>query len=74
MNDAARSTGSEKHCHTGITRSVEEITSADLPLRCPLPDECVVDAHPRVYLALDNNGHARCHYCSREFVLKSSRQ
>ncbi len=71
MNDPARSAISEKHCHTGITRPVEKITAADLPLCCPLPDECVVDAHPRVYLALDKQGKARCHYCSREFVLES---
>ncbi len=62
-------TVNEAHCHTGITEPVKTITPADLPLCCPLPDECVVDAHPRVYLALDAQGRARCQYCSREFVL-----
>ncbi len=51
-----------------------EITADDLPLSCPLPNECLWNAHPRVYLQPDAQGFARCPYCSREFILTDERQ
>jgi uncharacterized Zn-finger protein len=47
-----------------------EITSADLPLSCPARDERVWDAHPRVYLPIEDTGSVRCPYCSAEYILK----
>ncbi len=57
------------HCDPAIQTSRVEVTQQDLPVSCPLPEECLVFAHPRVYLAFDQHGRARCPYCSREFVL-----
>ncbi|MDZ7751666.1 MAG: zinc-finger domain-containing protein [Gammaproteobacteria bacterium] len=46
------------------------IKRRDLPLSCPLPDAPVWNQHPKVYLPIENNGHAKCPYCGAEFVLE----
>lgn len=45
------------------------ITPADLPLSCPLPTMRLWDAHPRVYLPIENTGTAVCPYCETHFTL-----
>jgi uncharacterized Zn-finger protein len=45
-----------------------EVTRADLPLSCPLPQYRLWDAHPRVYLPIAALGHARCPYCNAEYI------
>ena len=47
-----------------------EITTRDLPLSCPPRTDRVWDAHPRVYLPIEESGVAVCPYCETEFVLK----
>ncbi len=51
------------------TASRYEITRADLPLSCPLPDMKLWNAHPRVYLPIAATGRAKCPYCGAEFRL-----
>ncbi len=46
-----------------------EVTRADLPVSCPMPNERVWDAHPRVYLAIEETGHVVCPYCEAEYTL-----
>lgn len=48
--------------------SQREVFPDDLPVSCPMPDEGLWNAHPRVYLAFDMRGRARCPYCSTEYV------
>ena len=50
-----------------------EIKADDLPLQCPMPDMLKWNAHPRVYLALNDSGHARCPYCSTEYQLTGAK-
>ena len=57
------STVSKVHTHY-------EVTSDDLPLRCPMPDQLLWNAHPRVFLPLDESGQAICPYCSAKYILK----
>lgn len=38
---------------------------------CPLLDQRLWDAHPRVYLPIEETGFAECPYCDAEFQLKS---
>jgi uncharacterized Zn-finger protein len=52
------------------TKQRYEVTEADLPLSCPLPDLRLWDAHPRVYLPIEVTGRAECPYCSAEYILK----
>ena len=47
-----------------------EVTQADLPLSCPMQDMRVWDAHPRVYLPIEETGEAVCPYCDAEYILK----
>ncbi len=47
-----------------------EVTAADLPLSCPTIDMRVWDAHPRVYLPIEETGHVVCPYCEAEFTLR----
>lgn len=55
-------------------RPVREITRAELPLRCPLPEMSLWDSHPAVYLPIEDSREGRyiCPYCSTEFVLKDA--
>lgn len=46
------------------------ITAAQLPLCCPMPDQILWDAHPRVYLPIeDKGGHITCPYCETKYTL-----
>lgn len=40
-----------------------EVTAADLPLSCPMPDMNLWNAHPKVMIPLGHGGEARCPYC-----------
>jgi uncharacterized Zn-finger protein len=51
------------------TQRLIEISAKDLPLRCPMPDMSKWNSHPRVFLALDDNGEAICPYCSTRYKL-----
>lgn len=46
-----------------------EVSRADLPVSCPLPDMMVWNSHPKVYLPIEATGKAKCPYCSAVFVL-----
>jgi uncharacterized Zn-finger protein len=47
-----------------------EVTYANLPLSCPMPDMIIWNSHPKVYLAIEETGSARCPYCSAEYKLR----
>lgn len=57
------------NAHIACTKRRYEITQKDLPLSCPPRDDRIWDAHPRVYLPIEETGHAICPYCSAEYVL-----
>jgi len=46
-----------------------KVTRSDLPIRCPMPGASLWDSHPRVFLALEKAGRAKCPYCSAEYLL-----
>ena len=47
-----------------------QVTAADLPLSCPMPDMSLWNSHPRVYLAIEETGWAKCAYCGAEYTLQ----
>ncbi len=48
-----------------------EVTRAQLPLSCPLPEMALWNSHPRVYLPIEEDGgESQCPYCGAIFVLK----
>lgn len=50
-------------------QKVYEVSRADLPVSCPLPDMMLWNSHPRVYLPIEATGKVKCPYCSADFVL-----
>ena len=52
------------------TQRQYEVTEADLPLSCPMSDMYLWNSHPRVYLAVESGGWAKCSYCGAEFTLR----
>ena len=48
-----------------------EVEPVDLPLACPMPGMHLWNSHPRVFLAIENTGWAKCPYCSAEYTLKT---
>jgi len=52
------------------TKRHYDITVRDLPLSCPPRDERVWDAHPRVYLPIEEaGGEVVCPYCEATYTL-----
>ena len=47
-----------------------EVTQADLPLHCPMDSMTLWNSHPRVYLAIEETGQAKCPYCGAEYFLQ----
>ena len=45
------------------------IHSADLPLSCPTDEMSLWNAHPKVYLPIEETGREICPYCGSVFVL-----
>ncbi|MGB5487458.1 MAG: zinc-finger domain-containing protein [Lysobacterales bacterium] len=52
------------------TQTRVEVSRADLPFSCPQPNQKIWDAHPRVYLPIEESGEASCPYCGTHYVLK----
>ncbi len=46
-----------------------EVTRADLPLSCPMPDMSLWNSHPKVYLPIEKTGEAKCPYCGADYSL-----
>jgi uncharacterized Zn-finger protein len=47
-----------------------EVSVEQLPLHCPMPDMLLWNAHPRVYLPIEETGEALCPYCGTLYKLK----
>jgi len=54
---------------TASTRREYHVTTADLPLSCPMPDMRLWDSHPRVYLPIAKKGQVICPYCDAKYIL-----
>jgi uncharacterized Zn-finger protein len=47
-----------------------EVSRSDLPLSCPMPGMYLWNSHPKVFLAIEAVGEAKCPYCGAEYQLK----
>ncbi|MEM1244564.1 MAG: zinc-finger domain-containing protein [Pseudomonadota bacterium] len=56
------------------TKKVYQVTKADLPLCCPMPNMRLWDSHPRIYLPIHETGREICPYCGSEYVLKDFKE
>ena len=46
-----------------------DVTRADLPLSCPMPEMQLWDSHPKVYIPVEETGEGMCPYCSATYKL-----
>ena len=53
------------------TQTRVEVSSADLPLSCPQTNQKLWNAHPRVFLPIEESGEASCPYCGTHYALKN---
>ena len=51
------------------TQQKVELSRSELPLCCPTPGQKLWNAHPRVYLPIEESGQAKCPYCGTEYTL-----
>lgn len=54
---------------TPNAQSRYEVTRADLPLHCPMPNTSLWNSHPRVFLPIETTGQSKCPYCGADYVL-----
>lgn len=54
----------------GCTEQMVVLSEKELPLSCPTSNERVWDAHPRVYLPIEQLGEVVCPYCGVKYMLK----
>jgi uncharacterized Zn-finger protein len=59
----------EPNNERACTKECYEVSKTDLPLSCPMPDQRLWDAHPRVYLPIEKTGEAVCPYCDAKYIL-----
>ena len=45
------------------------INRDQLPLSCPMDNQKIWNAHPKVYLPIAQTGKATCPYCGTEYIL-----
>ena len=48
------------------------VSEADLPLCCPMPEDELWNAHPRVYLPIEKTGLEVCPYCGQRYQLEKA--
>lgn len=46
------------------------VRRSDLPLSCPTDEMELWNAHPKVYLPIEETGSETCPYCGTHFVLQ----
>lgn len=49
---------------------VYEVSKKNLPLSCPTDEMELWNAHPKVYLPIEDTGEETCPYCGARFILK----
>ena len=52
------------------TQKQYTVMKADLPLSCPTQAMILWNAHPCVYLPIEETGQAICPYCGSHFILQ----
>lgn len=61
---------SDKKLEPSCNNKSYVITKQQLPLSCPTDDMVLWNAHPKVYLPIEETGSEVCPYCGSHFILK----
>jgi len=62
-------TAEQQDLETPNDTMVHEVSRDILPIHCPMPGSSLWNSHPRVYIPVEEKGHARCPYCGTEYIL-----
>ena len=65
----AKSADSTKQLIQPNAENHYKIWSKDVPLSCPMPGMYLWNSHPKVYLPIEDSGHAKCPYCGAIYTL-----
>jgi uncharacterized Zn-finger protein len=60
----------EKAKEQACSERTYHVRRSDLPLSCPMDDMTLWNAHPRVYLPIEETGKQICPYCSAIYILE----
>ena len=69
MSNVSNSKASANAESSNKTQDIVYVSSDELPISCPLPNDEVWNKHPRVYIPLHQVDEYKCPYCSRLFKL-----
>ncbi|KTD19673.1 zinc-finger domain-containing protein [Legionella londiniensis] len=47
------------------------VHKSDLPLSCPTDEMTLWNAHPKIYLPIEDTGVEVCPYCGTRFILQN---
>jgi uncharacterized Zn-finger protein len=67
---SARAPGQKKSLIEPNAQNTYTVDESNLPLSCPMPEMHLWNSHPRVYLAIEPTGWAKCPYCGAEYTLQ----
>lgn len=62
---------SEIEKHQACTEKKRLVHRRDLPLSCPSADMALWNAHPKVYLPIEDSGDEVCPYCGTHYHLSN---
>lgn len=68
LAETAHVAGTRPHIQPNAKHEYQ-VTQVDVPLSCPMPEMYLWNSHPRVYLAIEETGWAKCSYCGAEYTL-----
>lgn len=58
-----------EHKQTASAKLEYKVSQKDLPLSCPTKAMALWNAHPRVYLPIEETGEEVCPYCGARYIL-----
>lgn len=59
-----------KNTKPACSEQMYTVTAKDLPLSCPTDEMILWNAHPKVYLPIEQSGDETCPYCGTRYVLQ----
>lgn len=61
--------GAQDETLAQANKTMVEVSREQLPLSCPMPEQQLWSAHPRVFLPIEDSGQADCPYCGTHYTL-----
>ena len=62
---------SAKQLSPACSTQKQVVQMNDLPLSCPMAGMELWNAHPKVYLPIEETGEEQCPYCGTRYILQA---